>query len=192
MCKMDTPRSVDALKRNKDSTTKGYEVGMLYSAPGCTGDSSTKDGHLGAEPVSIAGVTGGSQHLTHLEAEVSLTQKEWKKHPNVTGAEALCILGIDYLRSGYSKDPKGLRMIRELDTQGVVSKTHSLFNSSIWSVHNSNGEWRMTVVYHGLNEVKPSLSAAVLDILELQYELESKAAKWYTTIDIANGFSPFL
>ncbi|GAB0204894.1 macrophage immunometabolism regulator [Grus japonensis] len=32
------------------------------------------------------------------------------------------------------------------------------------------------------------LSAAVPDMLELQYELESKAAKWYVTIDTANAF----
>ncbi|GAB0205249.1 hypothetical protein GRJ2_002990500 [Grus japonensis] len=32
------------------------------------------------------------------------------------------------------------------------------------------------------------LSAAMLDMLELQYELESKAAKWYATTDIANAF----
>jgi len=42
--------------------------------------------------------------------------------------------------------------------------------------------------YHGLNEVTPSMSAAVPDMLELQYELESKAAKWYATTDIANAF----
>ncbi|GAB0208964.1 hypothetical protein GRJ2_003362100 [Grus japonensis] len=41
----------------------------------------------------------------------------------------------------------------------------------------SNGEWRLTVDYRGLNEVTPPLSAAVPDMLELQYELESKAAK---------------
>ena len=34
----------------------------------------------------------------------------------------------------------------------------------------------------------PPLSAAVPDMLELQYELESKASKWYATIDIANAF----
>ncbi|RMB93152.1 hypothetical protein DUI87_30474 [Hirundo rustica rustica] len=34
----------------------------------------------------------------------------------------------------------------------------------------------------------PPLRAAVPDMLELQYELESKAAKWYATIDIANAF----
>ncbi|RMC11058.1 hypothetical protein DUI87_12250 [Hirundo rustica rustica] len=178
--------------------------------------------HVGAESVSIAGVTGGSQDFTLLEADVSLPGKEWEKHPIVTGPEAPCILGIDYLRSGYFKGPKGLsrtlkvqeqqvpiatsivhrqqykttrdavipihKMIQELESQEVVSKTHSPFNSPIWPVHKSEGEWRMTVEYRALNEVTPPLSAAVPDMLELQYELESKAAKWYATIDIANAF----
>ncbi|KAF4795637.1 hypothetical protein TURU_091436 [Turdus rufiventris] len=51
----------------------------------------------------------GLQKLTLLEAKVSLTGKEWKKHPIVTSPEAPCILGIDFLQSGYFKDPKGLR-----------------------------------------------------------------------------------
>ncbi|RMC19687.1 hypothetical protein DUI87_03250 [Hirundo rustica rustica] len=207
--------------------------------------------YVGTEPISIAGVTGGSQELTLLEAEVSLTGKEWQKHPIVTGSGAPCILGIDFLRNGYYKDSKGLRwafgiaaveaegikklnslpglsenpsavrllkveeqqvpiatstvhrrqyrtnrdavipihkMIRELESQGVVSKTHSPFNSPIWPVRKSDGEWRLTVDYRALNEVTPLLSAAVPDMLELQYELESKAAKWYATIDIANAF----
>ncbi|RMC04209.1 hypothetical protein DUI87_19028 [Hirundo rustica rustica] len=80
------------------------------------------------------------------------------------------------------------KMIRELETQGVVSKTHSPFNSPIWPVRKSDGEWRLTVDYRALNDVTPPLSAAVLDMQELQYELESKAAKWYATIDIANAF----
>ncbi|XP_029815793.1 uncharacterized protein LOC115307487 [Manacus vitellinus] len=80
------------------------------------------------------------------------------------------------------------KMIRELETQGVVSKTRSPFNSPIWPVRKSSGEWRLTVDYRGLNEVTPPLSAAVPDMLELQYELESKEAKWYATIDIANAF----
>ncbi|RMC02381.1 hypothetical protein DUI87_21551 [Hirundo rustica rustica] len=52
----------------------------------------------------------------------------------------------------------------------------------------SDREWRLTVDYRALNKVTPPLSAAVPDMLELQYELESKAAKWYATIDIANAF----
>lgn len=47
---------------------------------------------------------------------------------------------------------------------------------------------RLTVEYCGLNEVTPPVSVAVSDMLEIQCELESKAAKWYTTIDVANAF----
>ncbi|RMC19395.1 hypothetical protein DUI87_04005 [Hirundo rustica rustica] len=79
-------------------------------------------------------------------------------------------------------------MIRKLESQGVVSKARSPFNSPIWPVRKSSGEWRLMVDYCALNEVTPPLSAAVPDMLELQYELESKAAKWYVTIDIANAF----
>ncbi|RMC19114.1 hypothetical protein DUI87_03718 [Hirundo rustica rustica] len=79
-------------------------------------------------------------------------------------------------------------MIRKLESQGVVSKAHSPFNSPIWPVHKSSGEWRRGGDYRALNEVTPPLSAAVPDMLELHYKLESKAAKWYATIDIANAF----
>ncbi|RMC00280.1 hypothetical protein DUI87_22887 [Hirundo rustica rustica] len=76
---------------------------------------------------------------------------------------------------GWSANPRG-------------GPTHPPFNSPIWPVHKSDGEWRLTVDYRALNEVTPPLSAAVPDMLELQYELESKAAKWYATTDIANAF----
>ena len=65
--------------------------------------------HEGTESVHISGVTGGSQELTVLEAKISLTGKDWQKHPIVTGPGAPCILGIDYLRRGHFKDPKGYR-----------------------------------------------------------------------------------
>ncbi|RMC12066.1 hypothetical protein DUI87_11199 [Hirundo rustica rustica] len=206
--------------------------------------------HVGEESVSIAGVTRGSQDFTLVEADVSLTGNEWKRHPIVTGPEAPCILGIDFLRNRYFKDPKGFRwafgiaavetegvkqlntlpglsenpsavgllrveeqqvpiatsivhrrqyrttrnavipihkMIRELETQGVVSKTHSPFNSPIWPVRKSDGEWRLTVDYRALNEVTPPLSAAVPDMLELQYQLESKAAKCTPGTDCPRG-----
>ncbi|KAK4819239.1 hypothetical protein QYF61_027193 [Mycteria americana] len=182
--------------------------------------------YTGAEPICISGVTGGSQQLTALEDKVSLTGNEWQKHTIVTGPEAPCILGIDSLRRGYFKDPKGYRvsedpsivgllrveeqqvliatttvhqrqyhtdqdsliaihkLIYRLESQGVISKTRSPFNSPIWPVQKSNGEWRLTVDYHGLNEVTPPLSATVPDMLELPCELESKAAKW---LDLSCG-----
>lgn len=52
-----------------------------------------------------------------------------------------------------------------------------MFHSPVWPVHECSGEWRLTVNYFGLSEVTPSLSAAVPNMLELQYELKSKAAK---------------
>jgi len=205
----------------------------------------------GSESICISGVTGGSQELSVLEAEVSFTGQEWQKHPVVTGLEAPCILGINYLRRGYFKDPKGYRwvfgiaalereeikqlsmlpglsedpsivgllrveeqrvpiattmvhwrqyptnrdsllpihqLICQLQSQGVISKTRSPFNSPIWPMRKTTGEWRLTIDYRGLNEVTPLLTAAVPDMLELQYQLESKAAKWYATIYIANAF----
>ncbi|RMB91827.1 hypothetical protein DUI87_31755 [Hirundo rustica rustica] len=78
-------------------------------------------------------------------------------------------------------------MIQKLESQGVVRKAHSPSNSPIWPERKSSGEWRLTVDYRALSEVTPPLSAAVPDMLELQYELESKAAKWYATTDIANA-----
>ena len=94
-------------------------------------------GYQGTELICISGVTGGSQQLTVLEAEVSLTGKEWQKHPIVTGLEAPCILGIDYLKRGYFKKPKGYRWafgiaalstekIRQLSTLPALSEDPSV------------------------------------------------------------------
>ena len=80
------------------------------------------------------------------------------------------------------------KLICQLESQGVISRTCSLFNSPIWPVWKSCREWWLTVDYRGLNEVTLSMSTAVPDMLELQYELESKAAKWYVTTGITNVF----
>ncbi|KAJ7399009.1 hypothetical protein BTVI_119316 [Pitangus sulphuratus] len=69
------------------------------------------------------------------------------------------------------------KMTRKLENQGIISRTHSPFNSPIWPVRKSNGEWRLTVDYHGLNEITPPLNTAVPGMLDLQYKLESKTAK---------------
>ena len=63
-------------------------------------------GHEGTKSVYISGVTWGSQELTVLETEISLTGKDWQKHPILTGPRAPCTLGRDYLRRGCFKDPR--------------------------------------------------------------------------------------
>ncbi|KAK4810478.1 hypothetical protein QYF61_004258 [Mycteria americana] len=128
----------------------------------------------------------GSQELSVLEAEdpsvVGLLRVKEQQVPIAT----MTVHWRQYCTNRDSLVPIH-ELIQRLESQGVISKTHSPFNSPIWPVQKSNGEWRLTVDYHGLNEVTPPLSAAIPDMLELQYELESRAAKWYATIDIANA-----
>ncbi|TRZ08543.1 hypothetical protein HGM15179_018568 [Zosterops borbonicus] len=57
-----------------------------------------------------------------LKVEVSLTGKDWQKHPIVTGPDAPCILDIDYLRNRYFKDPKKHQWafgIAAVNTEGI-------------------------------------------------------------------------
>ncbi|KAK4812702.1 hypothetical protein QYF61_015021, partial [Mycteria americana] len=158
----------------------------------------------------------------------------------VTGPEAPCILGIDSLRGGYFKDPKGYwwafgvaamdtENIKQLSTLPGLLKDASIVGllqveeqqvavatmmvdwwqyctnrDSLVPIHElihqlesqplivpySQG-WRLAVDYRDLNEVTspPSVARrATSDVLELPYELESKAAKWYATNDITNAF----
>lgn len=62
-----------------------------YRALGDPGTQCTlmSSSYQGAKPISVSGVTEGSQQLTLLEAEVSLMGNEWQMHPIVTGPEAL-------------------------------------------------------------------------------------------------------
>ena len=58
-------------------------------------------------------------------------------------------------------------LVHQLESQGVIGKTGSHFNSPMWPWWKSNGEGKLTVDFCGLNEVTPPLSAAVSGILEL-------------------------
>ncbi|KAJ7418346.1 hypothetical protein BTVI_29644 [Pitangus sulphuratus] len=78
-------------------------------------------------------------------------------------------------RDGVRKAKAKLELILARDTKN----NRKGFYSSKWPVRKSNREWILKIDYCGLNEVTPPLSTAVLDMQELQYELESKAAKWY-------------
>ena len=140
----------------------------------------------------------GGCNKSHWQRLAKASYCDWSRAP--------CILGIDYLRRGYFKDPKGYRwafgiaavdtegvkqlsalsglsedlsvvgllrvkkqqvpiatktvhrrqyrtnrdsllpiqkLICQLESQGVISKTHSPFNSPIWPVCKASGEWRL-------------------------------------------------
>ncbi|TRZ06224.1 hypothetical protein HGM15179_020882 [Zosterops borbonicus] len=100
-------------------------------------------------------------------------------------------------KSGYAI-VDGKTSILELDSpewyllfqkgvRGRLDENADVLDIECRRTNKSDGEWRLTVDYCALNEVTPPLSAAVPDMLELQYALESKAARWYATIDIANA-----
>lgn len=52
------------------------------------------------------GMPVDSLQLTALGTQISLSGNEWQRHPILTCAEALCILGVYCLRRGYFKEPK--------------------------------------------------------------------------------------
>ncbi|KAK4807131.1 hypothetical protein QYF61_018472 [Mycteria americana] len=68
---------------------------------------------------------GGSQQLSVLDAEVSLTGNKWQKHSIVTGLKGPCILGTDYLRRGYFRDPKEYQWVfgvAAVDTEKITEE----------------------------------------------------------------------
>ena len=109
--------------------------------------------YIGTEHMCISGVKGGSQELTVLEAEVSLTGNEWEKHPIVTGPEAPCILGIHILSRGYFKDPKRYKWafgvavleteeIKQLSTAPAAISHQPRLSDPHPRAHSSTGEPR--------------------------------------------------
>ncbi|KAF4798591.1 hypothetical protein TURU_062612 [Turdus rufiventris] len=76
------------------------------------------------------------------------------------------------------------KMIHELDSQGMVSKAHSPFNSPIWPVRKSDGEWRLTVDYRALNELQ---SAVCFHLEEVQYTWNHLPQGWKHSPTICHG-----
>lgn len=64
--------------------------------------------------VTISGMTGYSQELRVLEAEVSLTGKDWQKHPIVTGPDAHVFWALTILRTDTSKTQEDIDGLLEL------------------------------------------------------------------------------
>ncbi|KAK4831864.1 hypothetical protein QYF61_019692 [Mycteria americana] len=102
--------------------------------------------------------------------EVQCTRPMWRKlvrNAPLSCANSLAILTWkDGDGPTVNEAASNLQEYKESISSSLVSAVP--FNSPIWPVQKSNGEWRLTVDYRGLNEVTPPLSAAVPDMLELQ------------------------
>ncbi|RMC17971.1 hypothetical protein DUI87_04845 [Hirundo rustica rustica] len=132
------------------------------------------------------------------------------------GAEAPCILGINYLRNGYFKDPKGYRWvfgiaavetedIRQLNTLpglsddscavGLLRVEEQQVPIATTTVHcpQYRTDRDSVIPIHEMirkleSQGLASKARSPFNSPIWPYELESKAAKWYATIDIANAF----
>ncbi|RMB96989.1 hypothetical protein DUI87_26569 [Hirundo rustica rustica] len=91
--------------------------------------------HVGAESVSIAGVTGGSQDFTLVEADVSLTGKEWKKTP-------YCDWARGPMHFGHRLPPKWVFQRPErtqvgIRDSGCSDRGHPAIEHLAWTVQES-------------------------------------------------------
>lgn len=82
--------------------------------------------------------------------------------------------------------------IDDLIEAGVVRHAHSAFNSPVWPIKKTDGSWRMTVDYRGVNKVTPPITAAVPDVASLIQQIQHHDRRWYAVIDVANAFFTIL
>ncbi|KAK4807090.1 hypothetical protein QYF61_018431 [Mycteria americana] len=100
-------------------------------------DYSRQPGYRGTEPIWISGVTGGSQQLSVLKAEVSLTGDKWQKHPIVTGPEAPSTVNTEKIKQlstlpGLSEDPSVVGLLRVEEQQvPIATRTRVKVNSRL-------------------------------------------------------------
>ncbi|KAK4830602.1 hypothetical protein QYF61_012028 [Mycteria americana] len=88
--------------------------------------------------------------------------------------------------AGLSEDPSVVGLLR-VEEQQVPVATTTVHQSPIQPVQKSNREWRLTADYRGLkSHTTPECCRA--GHAGTSIRLESKAAKWYATTDIANAF----
>ncbi|RMC20756.1 hypothetical protein DUI87_01608 [Hirundo rustica rustica] len=181
-----TPAIAAVKKRNKHTDKTDQPVDD-DSGEGSSMPPDTQSGVKPPDTQSEAEATDDTQS----EAEPTDTKSEAQPTTTRSGAQPTATRSRARPTSTRSRDTIesfSLRGLRSLRKDYTRRPDKSIFSCPIWPVRKSDREWKLTVDYLALNKVTPPLSAAVPDMLELQYELESKAAKWYATIDIANAF----
>ncbi|GAB0209671.1 pol-like protein ENS-3 [Grus japonensis] len=79
-------------------------------------------------------------------------------------------------------------VVTDLEKRGVITRTHSPYNSPIWPVKKPNGQWRLTIDYRRSNANTAPLTAAVPNIAELVTQIEGASHPWMATLDVKDMF----
>lgn len=92
--------------------------------------------------------------------------------------------------------PRGIAeinvIIKDLRVPVVVISTTSPFNSPFWPVQKTDGTWRMTVVYHKLNQVVAPIAATIPNMILLLAEISTPPDTWCAAIMLVSAFPTFL
>ncbi|GAB0208996.1 pol-like protein ENS-3 [Grus japonensis] len=79
-------------------------------------------------------------------------------------------------------------VVTDLEKRGIITRTHSPYNSPIWPVKKPNGQWRLTIDYRRSNANTAPLTAAVPNIAELVTQIEGASHPWMATLDVKDMF----
>ncbi|GAB0206094.1 pol-like protein ENS-3 [Grus japonensis] len=79
-------------------------------------------------------------------------------------------------------------VVTDLEKRGIITRTHSPYNSPVWPVKNPNGQWRLTIDYRRLNANTAPLTAAVPNIAELVTQIQGASHPWMATLDVKDMF----
>lgn len=75
--------------------------------------------------------------------------------------------------------------IQDLLEVGILVPTNYLYNSPVWSVKKSQGLWRLTLNYEGLNKVVPPIASEVPDLF---LSVEIKKQKNYNALKETDNY----
>ncbi|GAB0208371.1 pol-like protein ENS-3 [Grus japonensis] len=79
-------------------------------------------------------------------------------------------------------------VVTDLEKRGIITRTHSPYNSPVWPVKKLNGQWRLTIDYRRLNANTAPLTAAVPNIAELVTQIQGASHPCMATLDVKDMF----
>ena len=81
-----------------------------------------------------------------------------------------------------------LEVINDLEKRGIISRTHSPYNSPVWPVCKPDGQWRLKIDYRRLNSNTPPLTGAIPNMSSVVAAIQAAAHLWMAALDVKDTF----